>query len=128
MHQIWEKKCFPLVLRHSNFEKGINTFSSIFTVLIRKLQAIAPETLGKLKAFDLSLEKLAAADNANVNYGKQNSVYQKLKNAKEDKTAANCLAYILHNAVEYATGKLDADVEHLFLKVYSHFSISATRT
>ncbi|XP_064418172.1 uncharacterized protein LOC135358689 [Latimeria chalumnae] len=88
------------------------------------------EIFEKLKAFDLSLEKLSAytADNASVNYGKHNSIYQKLKEAKEDIVAANCLAHIVHNTTKYAAGKLNIDVENVILKTYSHFSVSAMRT
>lgn len=68
------------------------------------------------------------ADNASVNYGKHNSVYQKLKLAQKDMVAANCLAHILHNTTKHAAGHLNVDVENIVLKVYSHFSISASRT
>lgn len=42
--------------------------------------------------------------------------------------AANCLAHILHNTTKYAAGCLNVDVENVVLKVYSHFSISTSRT
>ena len=38
------------------------------------------------------------------------------------------MAHVLHNATKFAAGKLDIDVENIVLKVYSHFSISASRT
>uniref|UniRef100_H3AKE4 DUF659 domain-containing protein n=1 Tax=Latimeria chalumnae TaxID=7897 RepID=H3AKE4_LATCH len=57
-----------------------------------------------------------------------NSVYQKLKEAKEDIVAANCLAHIVHNTMKYTVGKLNVDVENVILKAYSHFSVSAMRT
>lgn len=41
---------------------------------------------------------------------------------------AKCLAHILHNATRYAAANLDLDIENVVLKVYSHFSISASRT
>uniref|UniRef100_H3B0Z5 DUF4371 domain-containing protein n=1 Tax=Latimeria chalumnae TaxID=7897 RepID=H3B0Z5_LATCH len=115
-------KCFPLVLRHFLLDFYSDSHESV--------QAIATETFEKLKAFDLSLEKLSAstADNASVNYGKHNSVYQKLKKAKEDIVAANCLAHIVHNTMKYTAGQLNSDVENLILKAYSHFNVSAMRT
>lgn len=69
-----------------------------------------------------------AADNASVNYGKHNSVYQKFKLSQKAVLPANCLAHILHNATRYAAGSLDFDVENAVLKVYSDFSMSASRT
>ena len=68
------------------------------------------------------------ADNARVNYGKHKSVYQKLKLAQNDINSANCLAHVLHNASKFAAAKMDIDVENIVLKIYSHFSISASRT
>lgn len=66
------------------------------------------------------------ADNPSVNYGEHNSVYQKLKLTQKDVLPANCLAHILHNATRYAAGRQDFDVENAVLKVYSHFSVSAS--
>ncbi|KAJ4929630.1 hypothetical protein JOQ06_018653, partial [Pogonophryne albipinna] len=81
-----------------------------------------------MSGLDVKKMSAYAADNASVNYGKHNSVYQKLKLAQKDVLAANCLAHILHNATRYAASNLDIDIENVVLKVYSHFSISASRT
>uniref|UniRef100_H3A010 DUF4371 domain-containing protein n=1 Tax=Latimeria chalumnae TaxID=7897 RepID=H3A010_LATCH len=124
-------KCFPLVLRYFNFDEGIQHFLlDFYSDNHESSQAIAMEIFEKLKAFDLSFEKVSAytADNASVNYGKHNSIYQKLKEAKEDIVAANCLAHIVHNTIKYVAGKLNIDVENVILKAYSHFSVSAMRT
>ena len=93
-------------------------------------EAVTNQLLDNFKTPGLDLGKMSAyaADNASVNYGKHNNVYQKLKLAQKDVLAANCLAHILHNATRYAAGSLDVDVENVVLKVYSHFSISASRT
>ncbi|KAJ4926924.1 hypothetical protein JOQ06_014666 [Pogonophryne albipinna] len=81
-----------------------------------------------MSGLDVKKMSAYAADNGSVNYGKHNSVYQKLKLAQKDVLAANCLAHILHNATPYAASNLDIDIENVVLKVYSHFSISASRT
>lgn len=75
-----------------------------------------------MSGLDLKNMSAYAADNASVNYGKHNSVYQKLKLTYKDVLPANCLAHILHNATRYAAGSLDFDVENAVLKVYCHFS------
>lgn len=85
--------------------------------------------LAELEMSGLDGRKMSAyaANNASINYGKHNSVYQNLKLAQKDMVAANCLAHILHNATIYAAPCLCMDIENVVLKVYSHFSISASR-
>jgi len=68
-----------------------------------------------------------SADNASVNYGRTNSVYQKMKARNSRIIAANCKCHILHNTVKRAHPCLSFDVEGLVLKVYSEFSSSASR-
>ena len=86
--------------------------------------------LAKLEMSGLEVKNMSAyaADNASVNYGIDITVCQKLKLSQKDVLPANCLAHILHNANRYAASSLDCDVENAVLKVYSHFSISASRT
>ena len=56
-------------------------------------------------------------------------MYQKLKLSQKDVLPANCLAHILQNATRYAASSLDVvGVENAVLKVYSHFSVSASRS
>lgn len=69
-----------------------------------------------------------SADNASVNYGIHNSVFQKLKNENENILKANCKCHILHNCNKYALKALQFDVESLVLKTYSEFSAFAKRT
>uniref|UniRef100_A0A8C6M4A3 HAT C-terminal dimerisation domain-containing protein n=1 Tax=Nothobranchius furzeri TaxID=105023 RepID=A0A8C6M4A3_NOTFU len=124
-------KCFPIVVRDFHFEEGVqNALLDFYSDRNETSEAITNQLLAKLLTSGLNLQKLSAdtADNASVNYGKHNSVYQKLKLAQNDVLAANCLAHILHNATRYAAGNLDLDIENIVLKVYSHFSFSASRT
>lgn len=92
--------------------------------------AIANQIMNKLESAGLNINKVSAytADNASVNYRKHNSVFQKLNDANEGIRSANCLAHLLHNTSKFATAKMSVDVENVFLKIYSHFSTSATRT
>ncbi|KAG7177694.1 hypothetical protein Hamer_G008358 [Homarus americanus] len=85
--------------------------------------------LSKLEMSGLDLNKVSAytADIASVNYGKHNSVYQKMEMAQKT-LLLQTVWLILHNATGFATAKLDIDVENIVLKVYNHFSISAKRT
>lgn len=60
------------------------------------------------------------ADNASVNYGKYNSVFQKLKADNSGIIKANCMAHIVHNGAKDAGDRLDIDIQSLFsvLKTY----------
>jgi len=69
-----------------------------------------------------------AADNASVNFGVNNSVYQKLAAEENpDIIAAHCNDHILHNCAKNALKLLSFDVENFVMKVYSEFSNSAMR-
>ena len=124
-------KCFPIVVRYFHFDEGIqHVLLDFYSDSNETSEAITNQLLAKLEMSGLEVKNMSAyaADNASVNYGKHNSVYQKLKLSQKDVLPANCLAHILHNATRNAASSLDVDVENAVLKVYSHFSISASRT
>jgi hypothetical protein len=68
-----------------------------------------------------------SADNTNVNFGCNHSIYTKFKELNNSIIKAGCPVHILHNASNFATNKLKVDVECLLLKISSHFSRSAKR-
>lgn len=68
-----------------------------------------------------------AADNANINYGKHHSVYKLLSSANDGILKANCPTHIAHSACKHASDQLAVDIEAIVFKIYSHFSVSATR-
>lgn len=70
-----------------------------------------------------------SADNALVNYGIRNSVYQKLLEKYPETTIikSNCNCHVIHNAARTAMKKLIYDVKNLVLKMYEEFSNSAKR-
>uniref|UniRef100_A0A8C1YIY5 HAT C-terminal dimerisation domain-containing protein n=1 Tax=Cyprinus carpio TaxID=7962 RepID=A0A8C1YIY5_CYPCA len=80
----------------------------------------------------LSVSQISAygADNASVNYGWHNSVFQKLREANPQIVKGNCKCNIINNTVKaanhvFSTG--GCDVEAFVLKVYSEFSCSAKK-
>lgn len=65
------------------------------------------------------------ADNASVNYGIHNSVYQKLLIENPKLIKANCLCHVFHNMGKYARVSLKYNVENLVVQVYNEFSTSS---
>lgn len=84
--------------------------------------SIHRQIMNKLKENYLQLDMISAytADNVSVNYGKHNSVFQKLKAENSGIIMANC--------VKYAGDRLEIDVETTVKKIFSHFSSSSKRT
>ena len=82
-----------------------------------------------LEKYELNIRNITAysADNANVNYGKHHSVYQLISSANDGILKANCPAHIVHNACKHASDQLSVDIETIVLKIYSLFSVSASR-
>jgi hypothetical protein len=64
------------------------------------------------------------ADNANVEYGKHNSVFKLLQEHNKNLLKAKCSNHILHNATEHASDGLDLNIEMIILKIYGHFLVS----
>ena len=58
----------------------------------------------------------AFTDNAAVNFEKNVSVYQKLKERYAGIVKANCKCHILHNRIKYALKALTFDIEPVVLK------------
>jgi len=68
-----------------------------------------------------------SADNTNANFGKHKSAYTFLHNENDKLIKSGCLAHIVNNAFEHGLQRLDFDAETVVLKIYSHFSSSASR-
>lgn len=80
----------------------------------------------------LSIKQISAygADNASVNYGRHNSVFQKLRGVNPHIVKGNCKCHIINNSVKTANRVFSSsgcDVEAFVLKVYSEFSCSAKK-
>ncbi|XP_035985951.1 uncharacterized protein LOC118559371 [Fundulus heteroclitus] len=91
--------------------------------------AIYNQIVTKLEENGLGLDMISAysADNASVNYGRYNSVFQKLKENNNCILKANCVAHIVHNSAKHAGDRLHIDIENVVNKTFSHFSSSAKR-
>lgn len=72
-------------------------------------------------------------DNVKVNFGGitrggSNNVFSKLKQRIPHLIGIGCTAHITHNALKTACDTIPFDVEHIIVKIYSHFYIYTVRT
>ncbi|KAJ7986679.1 hypothetical protein DPEC_G00342400 [Dallia pectoralis] len=91
--------------------------------------AIHNQIVTKLEENGLGLDMISvfSADNDSLNYGRYNSVFQKLKENNNCILKANCVAHIVHNSAKHAGDQLNIDIENVVNKTFSHFSTSAKR-
>uniref|UniRef100_A0A8C5GAZ7 Uncharacterized protein n=1 Tax=Gouania willdenowi TaxID=441366 RepID=A0A8C5GAZ7_GOUWI len=93
-------------------------------------------TCGKTKAKALCENVLAPYSiHAHVDYIKENELHYSLATDASNKGTTKCfpIRYSIFTVTatrhrKYAAGNMDLDIENVVLKVYSHFSISASRT
>lgn len=87
-------------------------------------------------AREYGLEKKIVAfcgDNAKVNFGGlsrggENNVFYRMKLWLPHLIGIGCTAHIAHNALKNACEAIPFDVEHVIVKIYSHFYIYTVRT
>ncbi|XP_050515221.1 uncharacterized protein LOC126890380 [Diabrotica virgifera virgifera] len=124
------RKMFPICVRYFSFDKGIQNklidFVESNDETADQITKVLCETLDK---HNLKLSQVTSygADNANVNFGSNHSVFTNLHSKNEKILKANCSVHILHNMSKFACDRLDIDVEAIILKIYGHFSHSAKR-
>lgn len=78
-----------------------------------------------LEKAGLSLKRAVACSNASVNYGKHNSVFQKMQKDQLTLLKANCNCHVVHNTSKHAVKSFKFDIETLLLKVFKEFSSSS---
>lgn len=123
-------KLFPIIVRFYSPENGIGTcLLDFYEDPDEKAIDIYNNIKNRLKALDVDLTNVSAysADNANINFGKNNSVYKLLSQDNANILPAGCSAHMVHNVVRHAMEKCEFDVENLVLKVYGHLSYHAQR-
>lgn len=125
------RKYFPIVL--SYFKKTEGCTRKLFDFYEdshESADAITSSILDVIRNSPIKLEKLVSysADNANVNYGKTDGVFAKLKRLQKNILQANCNAHVLHNMARHGLKVFtEFDVESFVLKVYSEFSHSSKK-
>jgi hypothetical protein len=122
------RKFFPLAIRFFYVNVGISDYLLNFYEETDESSASITSTIvAALQRQGLDLQNVIAygADNASVNYGKNCSVFQKLKELQPNMIKANCNLHIIHNEAKHSLKKVTFDVETLVLKVFNSFSCSA---
>ena len=120
-------KLFPLSVRYWTPDLGVQTkVLDFYDDSDETSAAIHNQIVTKLEENGLELDMISAysADNASVNYGRYNSVLQKLKENNNCILKANCVAHIAHNSAKHAGDRLNIDFENVVNKTFSHFSSS----
>ncbi|CAM4725598.1 unnamed protein product [Leuciscus chuanchicus] len=123
-------KLFPLSVRYWTPDLGVQTkVLDFYDDSDETSVAIHNQIVTKLEENGLGLDMISAysADNASLNYGRYNSVFQKLKENNNCILNANCVAHIVHNSAKHAGDRLNIDIENVVNKTFSHFSSSAKR-
>ncbi|CAM4720751.1 unnamed protein product [Leuciscus chuanchicus] len=123
-------KLFPLSVRYWTPGLGVQTkVLDFYDDSDETSAAIHNQIVTKQEENGLGLDMISAysADNASLNYGRYNSVFQKLKENNDCILKANCVANIVHNSAKHAGDRLNIDIENVVNKTFSHFSSSAKR-
>ncbi len=124
------KKLFHIVIYYNSIDKGIIEFLLDFYQDPDETSLAISERIKKgMSQTDLKISSMITygADNANVNYGQNQSVFTELKKENSFIIKAHWNCHILHNTAKYGLIDLPLDVEKLINKLYSHFSLSAKR-
>lgn len=122
------RKFFPIAVRFFDPQDGVFDYLLDFCEEPDESSAFITDTiLNVLNKLNLNLLNMVAygADNASVNYGRNCSVFQKLKHLQPSVIKANCNCHVVRNAAKHSMKKLSYDVETLVIKVFNQFSCSA---
>nr|XP_049699481.1 uncharacterized protein LOC126055228 [Helicoverpa armigera] len=123
-------KMFPLMVRFYSPNTNLKTcVLDFYEDAHETASAIYENLVTRLKEHNIGTKHLTSycADNANVNFGCRNSVFQLLHHDNDNILSVGCPAHILHNSVKYSLGKSKFDLENFILKLHNHFSYHAKR-
>ncbi|XP_016664704.1 uncharacterized protein LOC107885566 [Acyrthosiphon pisum] len=121
---------YPICVQYFSFTDGRQTkLLDFFEEPSETAESICKSITSTLSKHRLSMSSVSAfsADNTNANFGKHKSAYTLLHNENNKLIKSGCLAHIVNNSFKHGLQKLDFDIETVVLKIYSHFSSSASR-
>lgn len=120
-------KMFPLMLRYYKKSTGICIkILKFYNLESETSKHIAQSLENGLVTSKLSLQNVTAyaADNAPVNYGKNQSVFTELLKLNNKIVPLGCPCHILHNTAKKAAAVLRFDVESIIIMCFNEFSSS----
>ncbi|GFV35450.1 uncharacterized protein TNCV_3204821 [Trichonephila clavipes] len=120
------RKFFPVALQYFSPKSGIcHKILDFYEDSFEDSESIKERLCEVMDKSRLPWSRVTAygADNASVNFGVNNSVFQKLKS--ELIIAAHCNDHIFHNCAKNALKVMPVDVENIVMKVFAEFSCSA---
>ena len=120
-------KLYPYTVQYFHGEQGVQYgLLEFYEDPHETSRAIYEQIVDITEKNALRVNQISAygADNASVNFGKHNSVFQKLKEVNPHIMKGNCKCHLIHNTLKNATGY---DAEAIVLKIHSEFSCSAKR-
>ncbi|XP_006131601.1 uncharacterized protein LOC102463496 [Pelodiscus sinensis] len=124
-------KFFPVAVQYFTPQEGLCfKILDFYENAFEDSQSIKDQLCHVLNEKGLSWTNVSAYGvyNSSMNYGVNNSVFQKLaEQENENIIAAHCINHILHNCAKYALKVLSFDIENLVLKVFAEFSNSAEK-
>ena len=120
-------KFFPVVVQYFLTKEIKNAIIDLHQRNNETAESISAMLLETLTTNGLEMSQISAygADNANVNYGKNNSVFTKLRDLNVNIVPAGCNCHIIHNAAKFACKALPVDIENVVIKVFNEFASSA---
>lgn len=125
------RKFFPVGIQYFSPKNGIcHKILDFYEDSFEDSISIKEQLCQVLEKSQLSWSRVTAygADNASVNFGVNNSVFQKLKSEENnDIIAAHCNDHIFHNCAKNALKLMPVDVENIVMKIFAEFSCSAKK-
>ncbi|CAF1427499.1 unnamed protein product [Rotaria magnacalcarata] len=124
------KKMFPFVINYFTVEGGIErSVIEVIELVNETADYIVASLREVLQMNNINIQNMTSigADNTNVNYGRNHSVFSLLKSDVPNLMKGNCFSHVLNNAVKTSHTHLMIDVESILSKLYGHFSSSTKR-
>ena len=126
-------KLYPCTVQYFHGEQGVQYgLLEFYEDPHETSRAIYEQIVDITEKNALRVNQISAygADKAFVNFGKHNSVFQKLKEVNPHIMKGNCKCHLIHNTLKNANRIFSAtgyDAEAIVLKIHSEFSCSAKR-
>lgn len=120
-------KTFPLIVTYFTKSDGICTkLLSFFNLESETSKSIASALQRALSAEKLDMKNVTgySADNAAVNFAKNQSVFTELTKFNKHLLPMGCCCHILNNTAKKAVSLLRFDIENIIIMCYNEFSSS----